>query len=125
MAPGVFRYQNIVMQPWLLNYKRIPFRQHFWHLMDIDEQAAEGRARVTGWRSFVLLHDRKAAALLDAALRGAAIALLLLIALRIRRDSARSRLPRPPPHARAQRRETADAVHAGALRPDRQLHAVV
>jgi len=35
--PGVFRYQNIVMQPWLLNYKRIPFRQHFWHLMDIDE----------------------------------------------------------------------------------------
>jgi oligopeptide transport system substrate-binding protein len=36
-APGVFRYQNILMQPWLLNYKRIPFRQHFWHFMDIDE----------------------------------------------------------------------------------------
>jgi oligopeptide transport system substrate-binding protein len=36
-APGVFRYQNVVMQPWLLNYKRIPFRQHFWHFMDIDE----------------------------------------------------------------------------------------
>jgi oligopeptide transport system substrate-binding protein len=35
--PGVFRYQNVVMQPWLLNYKRIPYRQHFWHLMDIDE----------------------------------------------------------------------------------------
>ena len=35
--PGVFRYQNVVMQPWLLNYKRMPFRQHFWHLMDIDE----------------------------------------------------------------------------------------
>lgn len=36
--PGVFRYQNVVMQPWLLNYKRIPYRQHFWHLLDIDEQ---------------------------------------------------------------------------------------
>ena len=35
--PGVFRYQNVLMQPWLLNYKRIPYRQHFWHLMDIDE----------------------------------------------------------------------------------------
>lgn len=35
--PGIFRYQNVVMQPWLLNYKRIPYRQHFWHLMDIDE----------------------------------------------------------------------------------------
>jgi oligopeptide transport system substrate-binding protein len=35
--PGVFRYQNVVMQPWLTNYKRMPFRQHFWHLMDIDE----------------------------------------------------------------------------------------
>ena len=35
--PGVFRYQNILTQPWLLNYKRIPYRQHFWHLMDIDE----------------------------------------------------------------------------------------
>ena len=35
--PGVFRYQNVLTQPWLLNYKRIPYRQHFWHLMDIDE----------------------------------------------------------------------------------------
>ncbi|TAG01165.1 MAG: hypothetical protein EAZ43_11970 [Betaproteobacteria bacterium] len=35
--PGVFRYQNVITQPWLLNYKRIPFRQHFWHFMDIDE----------------------------------------------------------------------------------------
>ena len=35
--PGVFRYQNVVMQPWLMNYKRLPYRQHFWHLMDIDE----------------------------------------------------------------------------------------
>lgn len=35
--PGVFRYQNVLMQPWLANYKRNPFRQHFWHLMDIDE----------------------------------------------------------------------------------------
>ncbi len=35
--PGVFRYQNVVIQTWLLNYKRIPYRQHFWHLMDIDE----------------------------------------------------------------------------------------
>ena len=35
--PGVFRYQNVVMQPWLMNYKRIPYRQHFWHLIDIDE----------------------------------------------------------------------------------------
>ncbi len=35
--PGVFRYQNVVIQPWLQNYKRIAFRQHFWHLMDIDE----------------------------------------------------------------------------------------
>ncbi len=35
--PGVFRYQNLLVQPWLMNYKRIPFRQHFWHLMDIDE----------------------------------------------------------------------------------------
>jgi oligopeptide transport system substrate-binding protein len=35
--PGVFRYQNVLMQPWLLNYKRNPYRQHFWHLMDIDE----------------------------------------------------------------------------------------
>ncbi|MGL4234337.1 MAG: ABC transporter substrate-binding protein [Casimicrobium sp.] len=35
--PGVFRYQNVVSHPWLLNYKRIPFRQHFWHFMDIDE----------------------------------------------------------------------------------------
>ncbi len=35
--PGVFRYQNVVIQPWLMNYKRIPYRQHFWHLMDIDE----------------------------------------------------------------------------------------
>ena len=39
-------YQNInlhnlthttLIQPWLLNYKRMPYRQHFWHLMDIDE----------------------------------------------------------------------------------------
>jgi oligopeptide transport system substrate-binding protein len=36
-SPGVFRYQNVVLQPWVLNYKRIPFRQHFWHFMDIDE----------------------------------------------------------------------------------------
>jgi oligopeptide transport system substrate-binding protein len=36
-APGVFRYQNVVLQPWVLNYKRMPFRQHFWHFMDIDE----------------------------------------------------------------------------------------
>ncbi len=35
--PGVFRYQNVLTQPWLMNYKRLPFRQHFWHLMDIDE----------------------------------------------------------------------------------------
>ncbi len=35
--PGVFRYQNVLMQPWLLNYKRNPYREHFWHLMDIDE----------------------------------------------------------------------------------------
>ena len=35
--PGVFRYQNVVVQPWLMNYKRMPYRQHFWHLMDIDE----------------------------------------------------------------------------------------
>jgi oligopeptide transport system substrate-binding protein len=35
--PGIFRYQNVLMQPWLLNYKRNPYRQHFWHLMDIDE----------------------------------------------------------------------------------------
>jgi oligopeptide transport system substrate-binding protein len=35
--PGVFRYQNVLTQPWLLNYKRLPYRQHFWHLMDIDE----------------------------------------------------------------------------------------
>lgn len=35
--PGVYRYQNVLMQPWLLNYKRNPYRQHFWHLMDIDE----------------------------------------------------------------------------------------
>ncbi len=35
--PGVFRYQNVLTQPWLLNYKRIPYRQHFWHLMDLDE----------------------------------------------------------------------------------------
>ena len=35
--PGVFRYQNVLTQPWLLNYKRNPYRQHFWHLMDIDE----------------------------------------------------------------------------------------
>ena len=37
VAPGVFRYQNIVMQPGCSTTKRIPFRQHFWHLMDIDE----------------------------------------------------------------------------------------
>jgi oligopeptide transport system substrate-binding protein len=36
-SPGIFRYQNVVLHPWLLNYKRIPFRQHFWHFMDIDE----------------------------------------------------------------------------------------
>ena len=36
-SPGVFRYQNVLIQPWLLNYKRMPYRQHFWHLMDIDE----------------------------------------------------------------------------------------
>ena len=35
--PGVYRFQNVVVQPWLLNYKRLPYRQHFWHLMDIDE----------------------------------------------------------------------------------------
>ncbi|TAG74464.1 MAG: heme-binding protein [Burkholderiales bacterium] len=35
--PGVFRYQNVVIQPWLENYKRNPFRQHFWHFMDLDE----------------------------------------------------------------------------------------
>lgn len=36
-SPGVFRYQNVVLQPWVENYKRMPFRQHFWHFMDIDE----------------------------------------------------------------------------------------
>ena len=36
-SPGVFRFQNVLTQPWLLNYKRNPFRQHFFHLMDIDE----------------------------------------------------------------------------------------
>ncbi|MCS6996214.1 MAG: ABC transporter substrate-binding protein [Casimicrobiaceae bacterium] len=35
-SPGVYRFQNVITQPWLLNYKRNPFRQHFWHLMDID-----------------------------------------------------------------------------------------
>ena len=35
--PGVFRYQNVLTQPWLMNYKRLPYRQHFLHLMDIDE----------------------------------------------------------------------------------------
>jgi oligopeptide transport system substrate-binding protein len=35
--PGIFRYQNVISQPWLSNYKRMPFRQHYWHLMDIDE----------------------------------------------------------------------------------------
>jgi ABC-type transport system substrate-binding protein len=36
-SPGVFRYQNVILQPWLENYKRMPFRQHFWHFMDINE----------------------------------------------------------------------------------------
>jgi oligopeptide transport system substrate-binding protein len=35
--PGIFRYRNVVSQPWLLNFKRMAFRDHFWHLMDIDE----------------------------------------------------------------------------------------
>ena len=35
--PGIFRYRNVVSQPWLMNFKRMPFRDHFWHLMDIDE----------------------------------------------------------------------------------------
>ena len=35
--PGIFRYRNVVSQPWLMNFKRMPFREHFWHLMDIDE----------------------------------------------------------------------------------------
>jgi oligopeptide transport system substrate-binding protein len=35
--PGIYRYQNVVSQPWLLNYKRMPYRQHYWHFMDIDE----------------------------------------------------------------------------------------
>lgn len=36
-SPGVFRYQNVILQPWIENYKRMPFRQHFWHFMDINE----------------------------------------------------------------------------------------
>ncbi len=36
-ANGVFRYQNLLTQPWLLNFKRIPFRNHFWHFLDTDE----------------------------------------------------------------------------------------
>ncbi len=36
-SPGVFRYQNVVLQPWVENYKRMPFRQHYWHFIDIDE----------------------------------------------------------------------------------------
>ena len=36
-SPGVFRYQNVILQPWVENYKRMPFRQHFWHFIDIDE----------------------------------------------------------------------------------------
>lgn len=35
--PGIFRYRNVVSQPWLMNFKRMPFRDHFWRLMDIDE----------------------------------------------------------------------------------------
>ncbi len=35
--PGIFRYRNVLTQPWLVNFKRIPFRDHFMHLMDIDE----------------------------------------------------------------------------------------
>ena len=35
--PTLFRYRNVVAQPWLMNFKRMAFRDHFWHLMDIDE----------------------------------------------------------------------------------------
>jgi oligopeptide transport system substrate-binding protein len=35
--PGIFRFRNVLSQPWLINFKRMPFRDHFWHLMDIDE----------------------------------------------------------------------------------------
>ena len=35
--PGLFRYRNVVTQPWLMNFKRLPFREHSMSLMDIDE----------------------------------------------------------------------------------------
>jgi oligopeptide transport system substrate-binding protein len=35
--PTLFRYRNVVVQPWLVNFKRMAFRDHFWHLMDIDD----------------------------------------------------------------------------------------
>ena len=35
--PGIFRYRNVVIQPWLVNFKRMPFREHSMYLMDIDE----------------------------------------------------------------------------------------
>ena len=35
--PGLFRYRNVVIQPWLANFKRMPFRDHSMYLMDIDE----------------------------------------------------------------------------------------
>ena len=41
--PGLFRYRNVVTQPWLMNFKRLPFREHSMSLMDIDESKRSKR----------------------------------------------------------------------------------
>jgi ABC-type transport system substrate-binding protein len=38
-----FKAQNILMQPWLLNYKKHPFTHEPWRFVDIDLARAPGR----------------------------------------------------------------------------------
>ena len=41
-APWVllaFRYENVVVHPWVLGYKYNPFNQHPWPYLDIDTKA--------------------------------------------------------------------------------------
>jgi ABC-type transport system substrate-binding protein len=35
-AVTVYRYENVLVQPWLLGYKYNPIQQHPWQYLDID-----------------------------------------------------------------------------------------
>jgi hypothetical protein len=35
-AVTIYRYENALVQPWLLGYKYNPIQQHPWQYLDID-----------------------------------------------------------------------------------------